>query len=74
MASDDRFVVYDGMRDRDPANALRIVSEDGHAFHVITEDGLRKKQTVTGTPSPFAEAVMEAFRRAGRPLPVDANA
>lgn len=63
----DRFVVYEGKRERDPAVAVRVVAEDGRAVHVISADGLRREHD-----EPFLtldEAIMEAFRRAARPLP-----
>lgn len=63
----DRFVVYEGKRERDPAVAVRVVAPDGRAVHVISADGLR--QTHDEPLLSLADAITEAFRRADRPLP-----
>lgn len=63
----DRYAVYEGRRDRDPRLAARVVAADGRVFHVIHEDAMRIRDDVTVLP--LQDAITEAFRRAGRPLP-----
>jgi hypothetical protein len=63
----DLYGVYEGRRSRDPALAVRVVSADGRAFHVIREDGLRYREDVPTLP--LLDAITEAFRRADWPLP-----
>jgi hypothetical protein len=63
----DLYAVYEGHRPRNPANAVRVVAEDGRAVHVIREDEIRTSDDLPRLP--LADAITEAFRRADRPLP-----
>ena len=64
----ERYAVYEGQRERDPRLVARVVAPDGRAIHVIHEDALRAS-TEAAAFLPLAEALREAFRLAGRPLP-----
>lgn len=65
--SEDRFVVYQGQKARNPRNPIRVVREDGTAFHVIEHDDFHRDER--GEALPLIDAISEAFRRADRPLP-----
>lgn len=64
---EDRYAVYEGRKPRIPQSPVRVVAEDGTAFHVMHVDRLRGDQT--GPVLSLLDAIREAFRQAERELP-----
>jgi hypothetical protein len=72
MSPSGRYIVVTGARGRNPEVPLRIVGADGETVYVIDAEAANGSHADHPRGS-FEDAVLEAFARVGRPLPVVAG-